>query len=82
MAGRPVTRLQVLRVNTTPSFAQELIAPMLAMLIERHPHLRVELETDPRTIDMMQEWGASLNGWMAHAAIEPTILKSLGSVQV
>jgi DNA-binding transcriptional LysR family regulator len=45
----------LLRVNTTASFAQELIAPMLPGLIERHPNLRVELGTDPRMIDMVQE---------------------------
>jgi DNA-binding transcriptional LysR family regulator len=50
-----------LRVNTTPAFAQELIAPMLPALIEHHPHLRVELETDPRTkegVDLVVRIGA------------------------
>ncbi|WP_298691930.1 LysR substrate-binding domain-containing protein [uncultured Sphingomonas sp.] len=45
----------LLRVNTTASFAQELIAPMLPVLAERHADLRIELGTDPRTIDMVQE---------------------------
>ena len=45
----------LLRVNSTPAFAQDLIAPMLPALVERHPLLRVKLQTDPRTIDMVQE---------------------------
>ena len=45
----------LVRVNTTPSFAQGLIAPMLPALIDRYPKLRVELETDTGTVDMMQE---------------------------
>jgi DNA-binding transcriptional LysR family regulator len=45
----------LLRVNTTPAFAQELIAPMLPVLVERHPHLRVELQTDPHMIDMVRD---------------------------
>jgi hypothetical protein len=38
-----------------PSLRPGIVAPMLPAPIEHHPHLRVELETDRRTIDMIKE---------------------------
>jgi DNA-binding transcriptional LysR family regulator len=45
----------LLRINTTPTFAQELIAPILPGLIRRYPRLQVELDVDRRRIDLLHE---------------------------
>jgi DNA-binding transcriptional LysR family regulator len=71
----------LLRVNTTPAFAQELIAPMLPALIERHSHLRVELETDPRMIDMVQE-GVDLVIRIGALADSSLIARKLPSIEL
>jgi DNA-binding transcriptional LysR family regulator len=71
----------LVRVNTTPSFAQGLIAPMLPALIERHPQLRVELETDPRTIDMVQE-GVDLVVRIGPLADSSLIARKLPSIDL
>lgn len=69
------------RVNTTPSFAQGLIAPMLPALIERYPHLSVELEADPRTIDMVQE-GVDLVVRIGALADSSLIARKLPSIDL
>ena len=71
----------LLRVNSTPAFAQDLIAPMLPGLVERHPHLRVELQTDPRTIDMVQE-GIDLVIRIGPLADSALIAKRLPSIEL
>lgn len=45
----------LLRVNTTPSFAQGLIAPLLPGYLRRYPKVSVELTTDNRYIDVIHE---------------------------
>lgn len=45
----------LLRINTTQSFAQGLIAPMLPCFLERYPELTVELTTDSHYVDIARE---------------------------
>jgi DNA-binding transcriptional LysR family regulator len=71
----------LLRINTTPAFAQGLIAPMLPALIERHPHLRVELETDPRMIDMIRE-GVDLEIRIGSLPDSSLIARKLPSIEL
>lgn len=45
----------LLRINTTQSFAQGLIAPMLPKFLDRYPELAVELTTDSNYVDIARE---------------------------
>ncbi|PRE01620.1 MULTISPECIES: LysR family transcriptional regulator [Burkholderia] len=45
----------LLRINTTQSFAQGLIAPMLPDFLDRYPELTVELTTDSNYVDIARE---------------------------
>lgn len=45
----------LLRINTTQSFAQGLIAPMLPGFLNRYPELAVELTTDSNYVDIARE---------------------------
>ncbi|ASW03355.1 LysR family transcriptional regulator [Paraburkholderia aromaticivorans] len=45
----------LLRINTTQSFAQGIIAPMLPDFLDRYPELTVELTTDSNYVDIARE---------------------------
>lgn len=45
----------LLRINTTQSFAQGLVAPMLPEFLDRYPALTVELTTDSNYVDIARE---------------------------
>ncbi|MDN7587048.1 LysR family transcriptional regulator [Burkholderia seminalis] len=51
-AGKP---RGLLRINTTQSFAQGLVAPMLPEFLDRYPELAVELTTDSNYVDIARE---------------------------
>lgn len=78
--GLTVEPQGVLRVNTTPSFAQGLIAPVLPGYLDRYPKVSVNLTTDVRDTDMIHDGidVAIRIGALAESVVPAARLPSIG----